>query len=200
MKEFVAYLVAWGPLGVFVLSALDSAGIPLPSGVDALLVAVVISDPTVAVFTVAAAIAGSLIGNVVLYHIARKGGQLYLDKLTSKGRGKRFRQWFDKYGLVTVFVPAVSVFPMPLKFFVVSAAVFGVPLLRFLAVILVARAIRYGLVAWLAASYGQQALQFTLQNKWWFLLGAAVLGLVFFGISRMMLKDSATNPAEEASA
>src|SRR5690606_16910133 len=105
MKEFVAYLVAWGPLGVFVLSALDSAGIPLPSGVDALLVAVVISDPTVAVFTVAAAIAGSLIGNIVLYRIARKGGQLYLDKLTSKGRGKRFRQWFDKYGLVTVFVP-----------------------------------------------------------------------------------------------
>ena len=112
MKELAAQLVAWGPLGVFLLSALDSAGIPLPSIVDVLIVGVVLSDPTKAVLTMIAAIGGSLVGNVVLYTIARKGGQAYLDKIMRKPRGQKFRRWFDEYGLVTVFVPAVSVIPM----------------------------------------------------------------------------------------
>ncbi len=196
MKEFVDQMVEWGPLGVFFLSLIDSAGIPLPSFVDAYLVTVVMRHPPSALPTMLAAIGGSLIGNVILYRIARKGGQLYLDKLTKTGRGQKFRQWFAKYGLATIFIPAVSIIPMPLKFFAVSAAVFQVPLLRVLAVIGLARAIRYGAVAWLAASYGTQTLGFINQHKLAFALGALALGAAFYFGSKLLFKTPPSASAE----
>jgi membrane protein DedA with SNARE-associated domain len=195
MKEFLEQVVSWGPLGVFLLSALDSAGVPLPSMVDALIVAVVLHSPTLGLLTLSAAIAGSLVGNVVLFSIARKGGQAYLQRLTSGRRGKRFRRWFDEYGLITVFIPAVSVIPMPLKAFVACAAVLGVPLLRFLTVITVARIIRYGFVTWLAVSFNfsnyEEIGSFARQNIWWFLLGATALGIAFYFASRRLFRSEA---------
>lgn len=200
MKEFVDHMVEWGPLGVFLLSLIDSAGIPLPSFVDAYLIAVVMRNPPSALPTMFAAIAGSLLGNVILYRLARKGGQLYLDKLTKSGRGRKFKHWFDNYGLVTIFVPAVSVIPMPLKFFAVSAAVFKVPLLRVLGVIALARVVRYGFIAWLAAYYGPQTIDFVNHHKIGFALGALVLGALFYVGSRILLKPPPGTPPEELSA
>ena len=40
---------------------------------------------------------------------------------TEPGRGVRFRQCFQRFGLVTVYVPALMPVPMPLKFLVISA-------------------------------------------------------------------------------
>jgi membrane protein DedA with SNARE-associated domain len=192
MKEFLNEIVSWGPLGVFILSALDSAGIPLPSMVDALIVAVVLHSPGLGVLTLIGAIVGSLAGNVVLYTIARKGGQAYLDRLTRGKRGQRFRRWFDEYGLITVFVPAVSVIPMPLKAFVACSAVLGVPMMRFLGVIAIARLVRYGLVTWLALSFNFSSFDeikaFAGQNAVWFVLGALALGAAFYFASRALLR------------
>ncbi len=202
MKEFLNEVVSWGPLGVFILSALDSAGIPLPSMVDALIVAVVLHSPALGVLTLTAAIIGSLAGNVVLYSIARKGGEVYLDRLTSGKRGKRFRRWFDEYGLITVFVPAVSVIPMPLKAFVACAAVLGVPMMRFLSVIAIARLIRYGFVTWLALSFSfssfDEIRSFAGQNAIWFVLGALALGIGFYFASRVLLRPKPRLPSEPA--
>lgn len=199
MKEFLNLIVSWGPLGVFILSALDSSGIPLPSMVDALIVAVVLQSPTQGMLTLAGAIAGSLIGNVVLFKIAHKGGQAYLNRLTSGKRGQRFRRWFDEYGLITVFVPAVSVIPMPLKAFVACAAVLGVPMRRFLGVIAIARVIRYGFVTWLALSFSftsfDEIKSFASQHAVWFILGALALGVGFYFLSRMLFRDRRDIPA-----
>lgn len=202
MKEFLEQIVSWGPLGVFLLSAFDSAGIPLPSMVDALIVAVVLHSPTLGMLTLAAAIAGSLVGNVALFTIARKGGQSYLDRLTTGRRGKRFRRWFDEYGLITVFIPAVSVIPMPLKAFVACSAVLGVPLARFLSVITIARLIRYGFVTWLAVTFDfsnyEEIGGFARENVWWFLLGSVALGLVFYFISKLLFRRQPEDPVEQA--
>ncbi|MCW5966288.1 MAG: VTT domain-containing protein [Bryobacterales bacterium] len=201
MKEFLKEVIEWGPLGVFLLSALDSAGIPLPSMVDALIVAVVLHSPGLGMLTLAGAIVGSLAGNVVLYTIARKGGQAYLDRLTSGRRGQRFRRWFDEYGLITVFVPAVSVIPMPLKAFVACAAVLGVPMLRFLRVIAVARMVRYGFVTWLALSFDFQDFEeikgFATQNALWFILGAVALGVGFYFVSRAIFRPKSEVSAQQ---
>jgi len=201
MKEFLELIVSWGPLGVFILSALDSAGIPLPSMVDALIVAVLVQEPSRAPITLIGAILGSIVGNTVLFTIARKGGQSYLNRLTSGARGKKFRKWFDEYGLVSVFIPAVSVVPMPLKAFVACSAVLGTPLLRFLGVIAIARLIRYGFVTWLAVTFDfhdfRDVLAFIMLHKWWFLGGSVALGLVFYMISRFVLRRPQEEPMEQ---
>ena len=69
---------------------------------------------------------------------------MFLDKRTASKRSKRFREWFDHYGLLTVFVAALVPLPvMPLKMFVFCSGALGVSPSRFVAVFLAARIPRY---------------------------------------------------------
>jgi uncharacterized membrane protein YdjX (TVP38/TMEM64 family) len=93
---------------------------------------------------------------MILFLIARKGGEEYLHRYTSHGRGARLRAWFLEYGLLTVFVPALVPIPMPLKIFILSAGALEVPPLRFFIIFALARIPRYILFAWLGTRLGTQ--------------------------------------------
>jgi membrane protein DedA with SNARE-associated domain len=160
LKKLVAILISWGPLGLFLMAILDSAGIPLPAGVDAMLVILSSLNPASTKMYALLSIAGSLIGCQTLFLIGHQGGKLYLDKRTQEGKARQFREWFQKYGLWTVFVPALLPVPLPTKIFVLSAGALGVPALRFALVILVARTIRYFGLAYCGAIYGRTAFDY----------------------------------------
>lgn len=184
MKKFANALVAWGPSGLFLLTLLDSAGVPIPGVVDALLVFLSAKTPSLWLIYGALAVSGSLLGSLVLFYIARKSGQRLLDHYTSYGRGAIFREWYLRYGLITVFIPALSVIPMPLKFSVVCAGAFGVPMPAFAAVLLAARTIRYFGLAYLGSLMGDQALAWIGAHKWPIGIGLFVLAIVLTGIAR----------------
>jgi membrane protein DedA with SNARE-associated domain len=125
------------------------------------------------------AIAGSLVGSVILFGIARKGGEVLLAKHISSRKGARLHAWFESYGLITVFIPALSPIPLPLKIPVICAGALEVRWPRFIAVILAARAIRYFGLALLGRVYGQSAARFITQH--WLLLTAIAIGLAALG-------------------
>lgn len=167
MTGFVEALRALGPLGVFLLAILDSAGIPVVGGVDALLIWISVTTPAVAYVAAGMAVLGSAIGTMFLFYLGRKGGEAYLDKYTSSPRGARLKSWFLAYGLLTVFVPAMMpIIPMPVKVFVLSAGAMGVSPLRFAGVVLGARLIRYGTIAWLGLQLGAGTLPYLKQHIW----------------------------------
>ncbi|MGH9582487.1 MAG: YqaA family protein [Bryobacteraceae bacterium] len=139
---------------------LDSAGIPIVGGVDLLLVSYAAEHPTEAWFAAICAIAGSLGGSAFLFGIARKGGEVFLSKHISKGTGRRLHAWFEQYGLVTVFIPAVSPLPLPMKVPVFCAGAIEVRWASFLSVVLAARAIRYFALAALGVEYGKRTFTF----------------------------------------
>ena len=58
MRHFLNVLISWGPVGVFVLSLVESLGIPNPGGTDALLLVVAIARPSEAMLAAAMATAG----------------------------------------------------------------------------------------------------------------------------------------------
>ena len=177
VRGFVNLLTSWGPLGIFFLAILDSAGIPLPAAVDALLVTLAVVDPRGAYLAALVAVIGSAIGSILLFGIAHKGGRPYLDRMTAGSpRARRFRQWFQEYGLVTVFIPALLPIPLPLKVFVLSAGALGVAPVRFLVVVMVARIPRYFGLAWLGAEFGDHSLLFLKEHVWHLLGFAVVLG------------------------
>lgn len=136
------------------IAFLDSAGIPLPAGADALLIAISAASPLRAWMAASLATAGSLLGFLVLYFIARKGGELYLDKHTSSGKGRKLRAWFQRYGLAAVFVPTLSPVPLPTKVFVICAGAMGVRVIPFALAVLGARLIRYFGLAYLGSRLG----------------------------------------------
>lgn len=174
MRALTQKLISWGPAGVFLLAVLDSAGLPLPGGVDALLVAVAVLRPESAYWSAALAIAGSIIGALILFYVARRGGQKYLERHATTGRALRMRQWYREYGLLTVFVPALVPIPLPLKVFVICAGALDIGLLPFTLIIAAARIPRYLALAYLGASLGSGAMDY-LRGHVWALLALAVL-------------------------
>jgi membrane protein YqaA with SNARE-associated domain len=182
MHKFTSALLAYGPWGVLLLSILDSAGIPIPAAMDFLLVGVgaaSVKAPQHAYFTALLAVLGSTVGNILLF-VGAKHGRTVLTK--GNPVPGRFQRWFQRYGLLSVFVPAVTpVVPLPLKVFVISAGAFHTPFSRFLVVILLARIIRYFGEAWLGIQLGEDAKGFLIRNGWTIcgIALAATLALVF---------------------
>lgn len=180
MKGIFETLKALGPLGVFVLAILDSAGVPVVGGVDALLIFVSVQTPGLAFWVAASAVVGSVTGSLFLFWIARKGGEAYLDRHTASARGAKLRQWFQEYGLLTVFVPAATpIIPTPLKVFVLSAGALGVRPALFAAVMALARALRYFAIAALGLRLGTGTLPY-LRGHLWAL--AAIAAALFGGL------------------
>jgi membrane protein YqaA with SNARE-associated domain len=186
MKEFVANLLDWGASGLLVAALLDGAGLPVPGGVD-LLIAFLASRSadTIALLTVAA-VFGSTVGNLVLFSLARRGGQLYLEKRTRGKRSHRLRNWFERYGLLTVFIAALVPLPvMPLKIFVLSAGALGSKPLAFVLTFIGARVPRYLGLALLGRRMGEDALGYLRANAWNLLFFAIGLFLLLYFIVRM---------------
>ena len=101
---------------------------------------------------------GSLIGSSILFAIARKGGDLMLSRQLATPRGARMHRWFERYGLITVFVPALSPLPLPMKVPVFCAGALKVRWSYFLGVVFAARLPRYFALAFFGARYGAQTL------------------------------------------
>jgi uncharacterized membrane protein YdjX (TVP38/TMEM64 family) len=177
VKRFVNALIAWGPLGVFLLSVIDSSSIPVPGGVDALVLLFGYSSA-------AAAVAGSLIGGFVLFMVARRGGEAYFERHAQSPRGARMKRWFLKYGLLTVFIPALIPLPiLPYKIFAIAAGAFQVSPLRYMAVLTVARILRYFSLAWLGTRLGTDRnakLSYLGHHVWYLVAFAAGLFLVLY--------------------
>lgn len=183
MKAFVAKLVALGPMGLFLLAALDSIGVPIVGGVDAVLVLIANQSPGLAYLGATAATLGSLLGSYLLFILARKGGERYLSKTAGGEKSRKFRLWFENYGLVTIFIPAMSPIPMPLKAFVACAAVMGTKPMHFLLTIFLARVPRYFFLAWLGREMGSDALGWIKAHSWQFALGLVGISAVLIFIS-----------------
>ncbi len=167
--------MGWGPFGLLFLAVLDSAGIPVVGGVDALLIAVATTKPDQAYWSAVLAIMGSLAGSLILFFIARKGGEVLLMRHVTSKTGARLHLWFQRWGLATVFVPALSPIPLPMKIPVFCAGALQVRLIYFVIVVVAARTLRYFGLAYLGKHFGLQTFQYLKAHGW--RVAAGALGL-----------------------
>jgi membrane protein YqaA with SNARE-associated domain len=159
----------------------DSTGVPMVGGVDAVIVLMAIMNHSQAYLAALTAIAGSLIGSLILFLIARKGGEEYHRRHTSSPRGAKLRSWFHEYGLLTVFIPAfVPIIPLPLKIFIISAGALEESPLTFSIVLLAARIPRYLFLAWLGSRLGNDTLPYLRQHIWELILLASILFVLLY--------------------
>jgi len=186
MRHFRDLLVAWGPLGVLLVSTIESAGIPNPGGTDWLLLIVAIGRPADAWLAASLAVLGSLIGTAFFYEIIRKGGEKYLAGYTSSGRGLRFRAWFMRYGLVTVFIPALLPLPfLPFKAFVACSGAMRIDRKRFFAVLFIARVFRYCGLAYLGQKLGEGSAAWLKSHLGAMGVSAAILFIALYILIRL---------------
>ena len=180
LQKLTNFLVAFGPVGLLLMAFIDSAGLPVAGGLDALLIFLAVKNPRGAWMYAAICVAGSTVGNMALYFTARRGGRRFLERSAAPGRAQRFRAWFLRFGMVTVFIPALLPIPMPLKLFVVSAGALRTSFPLFLTAILLARIPRYFGEAWLGVKLGEGSTAFLRQHAWDFMIASGALFILLY--------------------
>jgi membrane protein YqaA with SNARE-associated domain len=187
-QKIVAFAGGLGAPGLFLISFLDSSVLTFPVINDLLLIDLAVQRPARMMLYAAMAMLGSTLGCVLLYFLAKKGGEAVFHRKAGP-RGAKIRQWVEKNGFAGMLIAALLPPPTPFKFFVLAAGVFEVPLLSFTSAIALARTVRYFAIGYLAVRYGAQALPFLAQHK--LLVTAAVIVLVAasYAISRLILRE-----------
>ena len=172
--------VALGGPGLLIIGFLDSSFLSFPMINDLLVIGMVTRHKSYLLYYAFMATAGSVLGCLVLYFVARKGGDAFLLKRVKASHVEGARKLLRKYGLLVVIVPALLPPPAPFKIFVLLAGVAAVPVWQFAAAVFIARFIRYGGEGLLAVYYGDAAETFLRSHAkeagLWLAGAALVLG------------------------
>jgi membrane protein YqaA with SNARE-associated domain len=191
------YLLAFGPFGLFAIAFLDSVMVPMPGGVDAVLLVLAASRPSWVLIYVAAATIGSTVGCLGLYRISQRAGHRALARF-SESKQKRVKNLIDRYDVLSVLVASLLPPPFPFKLFVVSAGVFRLNLLRFTIAIAAGRTFRFLLEGYLAARYGDHAKEVLERYYPAIGIGLAVLIIAMF-VGKNLLRHARSAKSEPVS-
>jgi len=181
------YLISLGPFGLLAIAFLDSVLVPMPGGVDAVLLVLAATRPSWMLIYVAAATIGSTAGCVGLYQLSRRAGKRALSRFSAK-KQKRVKDLIDRYDVMSVLVASLLPPPFPFKLFVVSSGVFRLNLTRFTLAISVGRIIRYLFEGYLAAHYGEHAKEVLAHYYPSIGIGLAVLIVIVF-VGKSLLRQ-----------
>lgn len=184
-----ALVLKFGGLGMFVVTFFDSSILAFPFFPDAVVMELCASNPARMPYYVFMAATGSLAGCILLYALAKKGGEAYFHR-HAKGKAEKIREWVDSNAFLSAFVPAVLPPPFPFKPFVLAQGVFQVPVRTFVLAILLGRALRYGLEGIFAVKYGDAALGFLKVHGIAVMLGVLGVTVLLYFVSRFAFKTA----------
>ncbi|HXX14678.1 MAG TPA: VTT domain-containing protein [Candidatus Eremiobacteraceae bacterium] len=195
-SKIVSFAAALGAPGLFLISFLDSSVLTFPVINDLLLIELSIQKPLRMPLYAAMAMSGSVLGCLLLFYIAKKGGEAFFRNRAGKRAGA-IQRWVEKNGFGGMLAAALLPPPTPFKIFVFAAGVFEVPVASFTSAIALARVIRYFGEGYLAIRFGDQALPFVAQHKLEVSLAMVVLVVISYLLSRLILRDTAA-PGRQA--
>jgi membrane protein YqaA with SNARE-associated domain len=185
--KIVLFAGALGAPGLFLISLLDSSVLTFPVINDLLLIELSIERPARMPLYAAMASLGSLLGCILLYFIARKGGEAFFHRKAGH-RGAAIRHWVERNGFGGMLLAALLPPPTPFKIFVFAAGVFEQPLWSYTSAIAIARVFRYFGIGFLAVRFGNNAMPYIKQHKLEVVLAVAILVVVSYAASRYVLK------------
>jgi len=186
-QKIVAFAGGLGAPGLFLISFLDSSVLTFPVINDLLLIELSIQHPARMPLYAFMAALGSVLGCVLLFFIAEKGGEALFHKHAGD-RAHAIRHWVVNNGFWGMLFAALLPPPTPFKVFVVAAGVFEVRLASFTSAISLARLIRYFGIGFLAIRYGHDALPFLKQHKWSVALVIISVAVASYALSRLILR------------
>lgn len=195
-SPLLRWLISLGGLGLFAVAIADSSVIPLPlpGSTDLLLLLLTSHRGTtvpMAAWLAFCAFAGSLLGGYFTWSAGHKGGEVALERHVPKRFLGRIRSLVEKHGVWSVALATILPPPVPLTPFLLAAGALGMERNPFMISYGVARAVRYGLLAWLGMTYGRWFVRLWEKELkgWstpilWIYAGLVVAG-VAFGVWKM---------------
>lgn len=152
---------------LFAIAFIESSFFPIPP--DVMLIPMILAAPKKAWSIAGVATVGSVIGAYLGYAIGFYFFQLiaepllnfygYLEKFNS------FKDLYNQYGAWIVFGAGIT--PFPYKIITIASGVVHMNLIVFTIASIIARGIRFFLVAWLLKKYGETMREFIEKNLGW---------------------------------
>lgn len=152
---------------LFAIAFIESSFFPIPP--DVMLIPMILTAPKKAWSIAGVATVGSVIGAYLGYAIGFYFFQLiaepllnfygYLEKFNS------FKDLYNQYGAWIVFGAGIT--PFPYKIITIASGVVHMNLIVFTIASIIARGMRFFLVAWLLKKYGETMREFIEKNLGW---------------------------------
>lgn len=187
----MGYFMRLGPIGLLLISAIDSSPVPLPiPGSSDLLVTVFAAAHKGWLLATLIATAGSAIGAIASYQTGVVGGVALFDKYVPARFRDRMKHWSEHHSLLSVALPAILPPPAPLMPFLIAAGAMRMPRLRFYSSFLISRFIRHAFFAWLGVHYGRHILPLytRLTEEYGWILLIVVWGSIAFAAVYAIIK------------
>ena len=193
MRRIVAWVrrvgLTLGAPGIFLVAFLDSSFLPLPGITDILLIVMTTRRPESMLLYVAGAVAGSVVGCLMMHAIGRKGGEALVRKRFTGERVEATLASLQRHGVMAVLIPCLLPPPAPFKIFVLLAGVVGISAARFAAAIAIGRGVRYLALGVLAVRYGERASVYVAEHGMG--VSLALAGLVSAGFAAYLVLSKA---------
>jgi len=181
VRHWIAQL---GGVGLIPLGLLDASLVPIPGSMDVLTIVLAARDSKLWFYYAGMATLGSVVGALVTFRLAHKGGKETLKRKVSAARAERIIEIFSRWGFWSIAIAALLPPPVPMVPFVIAAGATQYPTEKFLVALTLGRVIRYSLLALLAARYGRQIIRFIAHPahpSLYLASGAAVIaGVIIF--------------------
>lgn len=154
------FLFTFGPLGLFLVSIVDSSFVPLPvPGItDIMLLLMAARHANWLVLIIVASI-GSVIGGYVSYRVGQSGGMAFLEKRVPPRIFNLVREWMEHHAILAVALPAILPPPVPLSPFVLAAGALKMSKRKFLVAFTISRTARHIIAVGLGLYYGRHILR-----------------------------------------
>lgn len=175
------WLERLGGLGLILLGFADNSVIPMPGSMDALTIILSAHQKAWWPYYAAMATIGGMVGGYATYALGAKSGEAALEKKLPKKKAEKIYRLFNKYGFWSLFVPALLPPPVPYSPFLLVAGALKYSRRNFFIAVGTARAIRYGLLAWLGSMYHREIFHFFhryYEPILWTVVALAVLGCI----------------------
>ena len=148
------------PRALFIVSFIESSFFPIPP--DVMLVPMVLANRTKAWWYATIATIGSVIGGAFGYAIGfyffEALGEPILELYGKADSFNTFTQWFKEWGVWIIVAKGMT--PFPYKILTIAAGVAHMPFWSFMAASVLARAMRFYLVAGLLYYFGEPIRDF----------------------------------------
>lgn len=151
-----------GLVGLGVVGAL----LPLPGGVDALVIILAASHPEMWIYYTLMATIGTVAGGALLYRVGVRGENGALLVRFSERKLSPLRNHFANHGSVTLLMSGIAPPPFPATPIFIIAGAARYPFRKFLLWTTVSRVVRYSVIAIAAAVLGRRALNHITRHTW----------------------------------
>jgi len=195
-SRVIQWFLHLGGVGLILLGLLDGFLLPIfPGSMDIATIFLAAHDKKLWFYYAAMATAGSVLGGLLTYRLARKGGKEAFEKRFRGENVQTIYKRFERWGFAAIAVCALLPPPIPLFPVVVTAGATRYSVTKFLTALTLGRTVRYTILAFLAAHYGGQILTVISRHGYVVLfaaVGLVVLGVVLFFLVRQHKRKMGT--------